>query len=203
MTTDEGLEGSGEAVGFRAVESARLAIDTLIARLCIGQDGTLIRPLMLAIQKNLQIFGRGGALACGMSAVDIALWDIAGKPANAPVCRLLGGGATDMACYASLVRYSGPSRVGAGLAELRHTTGIPIAAGENVSTPMEFERLLAMQGVNFVQPSPAKTGGISGLCDVFPIVTIHNVPVMPHSFTTARVCLPRSVRPPRRELSIR
>ena len=27
-----------------------------------------------------------------------------------------------------------------GLAELRGTTGIPISSGENVSTPMEFER---------------------------------------------------------------
>src|SRR5262249_19947818 len=79
------------------------------------QDATRIGPLMLEVQKKLHVFGRSGALAYGMSAVDIALWDIAGKLANAPVCRLLGGGVTDMACYASLVRYSDPSLVRAGV----------------------------------------------------------------------------------------
>jgi L-alanine-DL-glutamate epimerase-like enolase superfamily enzyme len=229
----------------------------LIAPLCIGQDATRIGPLMLEVQKKLHVFGRGGALAYGMSAVDIALWDIAGKAANAPVCRLLGGGVTDMACYASLVRYSDPSLVRAavqqaieagfrtlklheielpairaareeagpdieltvdvncpwtltearasaeelkainlkwleeplwppenfaGLAELRRTSGIPIAAGENVSTLMDFERLLAAKAVDFVQPSPAKMGGISELRRVFLLAAMHNTPVMPHSF---------------------
>jgi L-alanine-DL-glutamate epimerase-like enolase superfamily enzyme len=70
---------------------------------------------MLEVQKKLHVFGRGGALANGMSAVDIALWDIAGKVANTPVYRLLGGGVTDIACYASLVRYSDPSLVRAGV----------------------------------------------------------------------------------------
>jgi len=257
VTTDDGLEGWGEAFGFRAVASAKLAVDELVAPLCIGRDATRIGYLMLEVQKKLHVFGRGGALAYGMSAVDIALWDIAGKVANAPLCRLLGGGVTDLACYASLVRYSDPSlvRVGVrqameagfrtlklhemepsairaareeagpdieltvdvncpwtltqarasaeelkafrlkwleeplwppenfdGLAELRRTSGIPIAAGENVSTLMEFERLLAAKAVDFVQPSPAKMGGVSELRKVFPVAAVHNIPVMPHSF---------------------
>jgi hypothetical protein len=43
------------------------------------------------------------------------LWDIAGKAANAPVYRLLGGGGADLACYASLVRYSDPALVRANV----------------------------------------------------------------------------------------
>jgi L-alanine-DL-glutamate epimerase-like enolase superfamily enzyme len=257
VTTDQGLEGWGEAFGFRAVTSARLAIDELIAPLCVGRDATQIAPLMLEVQKKLHVVGRGGALTYGMSAVDVALWDIAGKAANAPICRLLGGGAADLPCYASLVRYSEPSLVrtsvqrainagfrtlklheielpairGAreeagleieltldvncawtltearavandlrpvglkwleepiwppenfdGLAKLRSASGIPIAAGENVSTLPDFERLLAADAVDFVQPSPAKMGGISELCKVFPVATARNVAVMPHSF---------------------
>ena len=69
-----------------------------------------------------------------------------------------------------------------GLAALRRTSGIPIAAGENVYTLMDFERLLAAGAVDFVQPSPAKMGGISELRKIFPLVAIHNIPVMPHSF---------------------
>ena len=257
VTTDQGLVGWGEAFGFRAVASAKLAIDQLIAPLCVGQDATRIEPLMLEVQKKLHVFGRAGALAFGISAVDIALWDIAGKAANMPVCRLLGGGATDLPCYASLVRYSDPSLVRTnvrqaidagfgtlklheielaairaareeagpgieltldvncpwtlsearpiaeelkavrlkwleeplwppenfeGLAELKRMSGIPIAAGENVYTLMDFERLLAAKAVDFVQPSPAKMGGISELRKIFPLAAVHNIPVMPHSF---------------------
>jgi L-alanine-DL-glutamate epimerase-like enolase superfamily enzyme len=257
VTTDTGLEGWGETFGFRAVASAKLAIDELIAPLCIGQDARRIGPLMLDVQKKLHVFGRGGALAFGMSAVDIALWDIAGKAANAPVSQLLGGGAADLACYASLVRFSDPSLVRAGvrnaiergfralklheielpairaareeaganvelmldvncpwtlaqardrseelkavglkwleeplwppenfdgLSELRKRSGLPIAAGENVSTLMDFERLLAAGAVDFVQPSPAKMGGLTELRHIFTLGAIHNIPVMPHSF---------------------
>jgi L-alanine-DL-glutamate epimerase-like enolase superfamily enzyme len=42
VTTDQGLEGWGETVGFRAVSSSQLAIDELIAPLCIGRDATQI-----------------------------------------------------------------------------------------------------------------------------------------------------------------
>jgi L-alanine-DL-glutamate epimerase-like enolase superfamily enzyme len=103
VTTDQGLEGWGEAFGFRAVSSVKLAVDELIAPICIGKDATQIAPLMLDAQKKLHVFGRGGALMYGISAVDIALWHIAGKAANAPLCRLLGGGAADLPCYASFV----------------------------------------------------------------------------------------------------
>ena len=257
VTTDQGLEGWGEAFGFRAAPSVKLAIDELIAPLCMGKDAAQIAPLMLDVQKKLHVFGRGGALAFAISAVDIALWDIAGKAANAPVWRLLGGGHADLPCYASLIRYSEPSLVRAavrraieagfrslklheieppairaareeagpdielmldvncpwtltearayaealkeirlkwleeplwppenfdGLAELRRISSVPIAAGENVYTLLDFERLLAAKAVDFVQPSVAKMGGVSEMRKVFPLAAAHNTAVMPHSF---------------------
>jgi L-alanine-DL-glutamate epimerase-like enolase superfamily enzyme len=69
-----------------------------------------------------------------------------------------------------------------GLANLRKMAGVPIAAGENIYTLMDFERLLAAGAVDFVQPSPAKVGGISELRKIFPLAALHNIPVMPHSF---------------------
>jgi len=46
VTTDQGLEGWGETFGFRAVASAKLAIDELIAPQCVGRDATETGPLM-------------------------------------------------------------------------------------------------------------------------------------------------------------
>jgi L-alanine-DL-glutamate epimerase-like enolase superfamily enzyme len=43
VTTDGGLEGWGEAFGFKATASDRLAIDELIAPLCIGRDAHRLR----------------------------------------------------------------------------------------------------------------------------------------------------------------
>jgi hypothetical protein len=80
VTTDQGLEGWGEAFGFRAVSSVKLAVNELIAPFCIGKDATQIAPLMLDVQKKLHVFGRGGALAFAISAVDIALGILRAKP---------------------------------------------------------------------------------------------------------------------------
>src|ERR1700742_1316507 len=79
VTTDQGLTGWGEAFGFRAVAFRKLASGQVIAPLCVGQDATRIGPLMLDVQKKLHVFGRAGALSFGISAVDIALWGLAGE----------------------------------------------------------------------------------------------------------------------------
>src|ERR1700732_5465130 len=47
-----------------------------------------------------------------------------------------------------------------GLARLRREGGIPIASGENASTLMEFQQMLFACAVAFVQPRPAKIGGV-------------------------------------------
>jgi L-alanine-DL-glutamate epimerase-like enolase superfamily enzyme len=257
VTTDQGWEGWGEGFGLRGIAVTQRAIHELVAPICVGQDASRISALMLDVQKQLQVFGRGGPVTHALSGVDIALWDIAGKAAGVPVHRLLGGGANDLAAYASLEAYADPSVVRDrvrqalddgfvsvklhetepaairaareeagpdvdimvdvncawtvnqvrglaeelrgfrlkwleepvwppenydGLAEVRSTEGIPIAAGENVATLIDFDRLLGAGAVDFVQPSPAKMGGVSELCKVFPLAAIHNVTVMPHSF---------------------
>ena len=256
VTTDQGLEGWGEAFGFTATPVTQRAVDELIAPLCVGRDATRIAPLMRDVREKLHVFSPG-PLALALSAVDIALWDIAGKAAGVPLHRLLGGGAADLACYASLDAYADPALVRAavrraldagfqaiklhekelpevraardeagpetelmvdvncawtvnqaraktgerrefrlkwleepvwppenydGLARVRATGGIPIAAGENVPAPMDFDRLLSAGAVDFVQPSPAKIGGVTELVKVFPAAALRNVTVMPHTF---------------------
>ena len=93
VTTDQGLEGWGEAFGFRAVKLAKLAIDELIAQLCIGQGPTHIAPLMLDVQKKPHIFGRSGP---------VDLWPLRGEVGRACTCRVASG-------CADLVLVCGPS----------------------------------------------------------------------------------------------
>jgi L-alanine-DL-glutamate epimerase-like enolase superfamily enzyme len=52
VTKDQGLEGWGEAFGFSAVASAKLAVDELITPLCIGRDAADIAPLTLDILRR-------------------------------------------------------------------------------------------------------------------------------------------------------
>jgi L-alanine-DL-glutamate epimerase-like enolase superfamily enzyme len=77
------------------------------------------------------------------------------------------------------------------VSQLRRACSIPIAAGENVSTLMDFERLMAAGAVDFVQPSPAKMGVINELCKVFPTAAVHNITVMPHCSSGHLDCLGR------------
>ena len=65
------------------------------------------------------IFGRNGPVVYAHSAIDIALWDIAGKRAGLPLCDLLGGARRkEVRAYASLMRYATPKTVGRICAEM-------------------------------------------------------------------------------------
>jgi D-galactarolactone cycloisomerase len=112
LDTDAGISGWGEAFGHRIWPTTKAAIDTLIGPLCIGRDPTAISKLIHDLQRNLYGVGRNGPALYALSAIDIALWDIAGKLANLPLYRLLGGGwREDLPAYASLLRYGDPEAV--------------------------------------------------------------------------------------------
>lgn len=69
-----------------------------------------------------------------------------------------------------------------GLARVRREGGIPIAAGENASTLMDFAHMLQAETVDFIQPSPTKMGGITELRKVFTLANAHSTTVMVHAF---------------------
>lgn len=69
-----------------------------------------------------------------------------------------------------------------GLATVRKQGGIPVAAGENASKLMDVQHLLEAGALDFVQPSPAKMGGITELQKVYALANAHGVTVMDHAF---------------------
>jgi L-alanine-DL-glutamate epimerase-like enolase superfamily enzyme len=112
VTTDEGIIGWGEAFGYNVIPATKAAIDHMLAPICVGRDPLAIESLLLDLQQKLHIFGRGGPVIFGLSGLDIALWDIAGKAAGKPLHQLLGGcRLARLPCYASLIRYTDPKLV--------------------------------------------------------------------------------------------
>ena len=112
VETDQGVHGWGEGFGFTLVDTTRDAIDRLIAPACIGQDVRDISAINRMLQKRFHNFGRNGPVTFGISAIDIALWDIAGKVAGKPLYALLGDAAREkVGAYASLLRYGNPEDV--------------------------------------------------------------------------------------------
>lgn len=106
IETDDGVVGWGEAFGFMVCSVTKHAIDTLIAPLCLGRDAHDIAGLMDDLFRKLHLYGRSGPVMYGLSGIDTALWDIAGKVANKPIYRLLSDTTvTELPAYASLLRY--------------------------------------------------------------------------------------------------
>jgi L-alanine-DL-glutamate epimerase-like enolase superfamily enzyme len=52
------------------------------------------------------------------------------------------------------------------LARLRKATGIPLAMGENATSPDDFRRMVATGAADYVQPSIVKIGGITAMANV-------------------------------------
>ena len=93
ISTDSGPVGWGEAFaqGLEAPEISAAAIEHALTPLLIGADPLEIEVLWHRMYHRTRDFGRKGSVVAAISAIDIALWDIAGKHYDVPVAKLLGG----------------------------------------------------------------------------------------------------------------
>ena len=88
IVTDQGISGYGQA------ESAKPYLKPMVLfyrDYLIGEDPTDVNRIMLKIRR-LGAFKPWGA---AVSAIEIALWDVAGQAAGLPVYKLLGGKVRD------------------------------------------------------------------------------------------------------------
>jgi L-alanine-DL-glutamate epimerase-like enolase superfamily enzyme len=106
VRTDDGLTGWGEAFGYGAPQAVAAVVNHTLRPLLLGQDASDIPGRMDALFRATHLWGRYGVTTFGISGVDIALWDLAGKRMGKPLFELLGGaGSRAIAAYGSLVRY--------------------------------------------------------------------------------------------------
>lgn len=113
VETDDGMVGWGEAFDFGFARTTRSAIAEYLSPRLAGADARDIAVLMDRVAHQFRNAGRAGPLLFGLSGIEIALWDIAGKEAGKPLCEMLGGsGHRALPAYASLARFGDPDSVG-------------------------------------------------------------------------------------------
>jgi L-alanine-DL-glutamate epimerase-like enolase superfamily enzyme len=98
---EEGCEGLGYTysvgVGGRAIHSL---VDYDLRPVLLEEDPTRIEHLWWKMWWRLHFCGRGGLASFAIAAVDIALWDMAGRRNKQPLWRLLGGSNPRVKVYA-------------------------------------------------------------------------------------------------------
>ncbi|MDY4611764.1 MAG: mandelate racemase/muconate lactonizing enzyme family protein [Sphaerochaetaceae bacterium] len=86
--TDEGIVGLGESGTWAFLEASAAAVETF-KRYLIGKDPLLREHHWQYLYRCYHF--RGAAIMGALSAIDIALWDIAGKYYGVPCYQLMGG----------------------------------------------------------------------------------------------------------------
>lgn len=89
IETDEGLIGLGET--FRGAQAVEAAIHEQIAPWLVGRDSRRIEAVSRYLMTPYLGFHSTGAEMRAASAIDLALWDLAGKRHGIPAHEALGG----------------------------------------------------------------------------------------------------------------
>jgi len=139
ITTDEGIVGWGEAEAPKHYLKPHILF---YKQFIVGEDPTNVERVMLKIRRLGSFKPWGSAV----SAIEMALWDIAGKAAGLPVYKLLGGKVRDkVRVYNGAVRFPmagyTPDDYAANMAQMK-------------ASPEKFS--IIKQGIGFHSPMPTR-----------------------------------------------
>jgi L-alanine-DL-glutamate epimerase-like enolase superfamily enzyme len=101
LRTDQGLEGIGITYLGAALTRSLHHTTHALAELTIGDDPTDIPAIRKKLFAAAGGSGPEGIFSLALAALDIALWDIAGKAKGEPLWKLLGAPDVSVPCYAS------------------------------------------------------------------------------------------------------
>jgi L-alanine-DL-glutamate epimerase-like enolase superfamily enzyme len=116
VNTSDGLSGYGEVgLAYGQASNAAYGIVQDFAELVIGMDPMKNEQIWEKLFRKT-FWGQGGGtiIFAGISAIDVALWDIKGKALNVPCYQLLGGKTNEkLRAYASQIQFDWGSKASA------------------------------------------------------------------------------------------
>jgi L-alanine-DL-glutamate epimerase-like enolase superfamily enzyme len=103
LRTDQGLAGLGYTLAFGGggAEAIQVYLETRLKPLVLGEDPILVGRLWERMYRADRGIKRQGVAAYALSAVDIGLWDLAGKAAGLPLYKLWGAVTDRVPAYGS------------------------------------------------------------------------------------------------------
>ncbi len=92
VKSEDGAVGWGEAITMfpDAAKATKMVVEEGYAPLLVGESALDVERLWHAMLARVWWYGPQGIAAFGISAVDMALWDLKGQLLGQPVCSLLG-----------------------------------------------------------------------------------------------------------------
>lgn len=101
LYTDQGVAGIGIAFSVGGLHAAILAAVQEFAQLIVGDDAQRIQAIRHKLTRHAGTMAHAGIFSTALCAIDLALWDIAGKAADQPLWKLLGGFRQRVPTYSS------------------------------------------------------------------------------------------------------
>jgi L-alanine-DL-glutamate epimerase-like enolase superfamily enzyme len=110
VETDAGLTGLGDAFGDHALMPT--IIERRLRPMALGLDPCDIAAVWRRLFASRAFWETGGSVLCGISAIEVACWDIRGQAEGVRVCDLLGGAKREwVEAYASDLHWDEPQRM--------------------------------------------------------------------------------------------
>src|SRR5919108_514343 len=190
IVTDEGVSGYGEVESYKSYLKPQVLH---YKQYILGDNPTDVERVMLKIRHRGAFKPWGSAV----SAIEMALWDIAGKVAGDTIGLALdcGPGWTvpdairltkaleplNLLWLEDLITGDYTPYVNADVyREVTRSSTTPIHTGEQIYLRQNFKELIERHAVNIVGPDPEDIGGLAELKWVAEYADLHGILMAPH-----------------------